>query len=164
MNNAHPYRTQPALYPTDYRVLIYALVAALVAALGFAAVALSLALARIPSEPPPPLPNVLTARATEAPTCPTVVAPAVVAPAVVASPVVAPSLVKVRVSSEPDDATVMEDGVPLCSSTPCEILYKGADAEPGREHVLTFVRSGFRPETRVIKPADAPLAVKLTRD
>ena len=47
---------------------VVALVAALTAALAFAAIALSLVLARMPSEPPPPLPNVLTARAMAAPT------------------------------------------------------------------------------------------------
>ena len=37
---------------------------------------------------------------------------------------------KVRVNSDPDGASVKEDGVELCSSTPCDILYKGSDADP----------------------------------
>jgi len=153
--NAHPYRTQPALTLTDHRVLLYALVAAVTAALVFAGIALSLALARLPSAPPPPLPNLLPVRAMEPPTCPTVVA----APVTPASP----RLVKVRLNSEPDGASVREDGVELCGSTPCDILYKGSDAEPTRGHVLTIARSGFRPETMTVTPPDSPILVKLTR-
>jgi len=75
----------------------------------------------------------------------------------------APSLAKVRVSSEPDNAHVSEDGVELCSSTPCDILYKGSDAEPTSEHTLTFALRGYRSETRTLRAAESPLRVKLTR-
>jgi hypothetical protein len=75
----------------------------------------------------------------------------------------APSLAKVRVNSEPDSAHVSEDGVELCSSTPCDILYKGADAEPMRKHTLTFARRGYRSETRTLRAAESPLSVKLSR-
>jgi hypothetical protein len=152
--NAHPYRTQPALSPADHRVLLYALVAALTAALVFAAIALSLALARIPSAPPPPLPNLLPVRAMEPPTCPRVAA----APL----PPAAPRLARVRLNTEPDGASVREDGVELCGSTPCDILYKGTDAEPTREHILTITRSGFRAQTMTITPPDSPIRVRLT--
>jgi len=153
--NAHPYRTQPVLSVTDHRVLLYALVAAMTAALLFAGIALSLALSRMPETPPPPLPNVLPVRAMEPPACPTVVA----------APVAPPSatLVKVRLNSEPGGASVREDGVELCGSTPCDILYKGADAEPTRAHVLTIARRGFRTETLALRPPDSPILVTLTR-
>jgi len=151
--HAHPYRTPAVMSSTDHRVLLVALVAALTAALAFAAIALSLVLARLPSEPPPPLPNVLTARAIAAPTCPTVAAAAVTP--------LAPALAKVRLNSVPDSASVREDGVELCSSTPCDILYKGTDAEPTRAHVLTIARSGFRPETITVRPPDSPVRVTL---
>jgi len=75
----------------------------------------------------------------------------------------APSLVKVRINTDPDGATVKEDGVELCGSTPCDLLYKGADADPGREHKLTLTRQGYRPEARTLKIGDGPIAVKLTR-
>jgi hypothetical protein len=88
-------------------------------------------------------------------------------PAVTASPApdtpTAPSLAKLRVNSEPDSAHVSEEGVELCSSTPCDILYKGADAEPTRLHTLTFARRGYRSETRTLRAAESPLSVKLTR-
>jgi serine/threonine-protein kinase len=82
-------------------------------------------------------------------------------PAEIAPPPVA--IVKVRVNSDPDGASVKEDGVELCGSTPCDILYKGSDADPLREHKLTVARPGYRPETRTVKVGDSPVAVKLAR-
>jgi hypothetical protein len=74
-----------------------------------------------------------------------------------------PALVKVRITSMPDGASVKEDGVELCSSTPCDILYRGADADPTREHRLTVLRTGYRPETKSVKVTDNSLIlVKLT--
>ncbi|HLK35562.1 MAG TPA: serine/threonine-protein kinase, partial [Polyangiaceae bacterium] len=88
------------------------------------------------------------------------------APAAVTTPAprpVAPVLVSLRIVTEPDGATVKEDGVEVCTSTPCDILYKGPDADPTRVHKLTFSRSGYRPESKDVKVGDAPLAVKLTK-
>jgi serine/threonine-protein kinase len=73
-----------------------------------------------------------------------------------------PSPVKVRINTDPDGASVREDGVELCSSTPCDILYKGADADPTREHKLTFTRNGYRLEIKSVKVGDSPVTVKLT--
>ena len=85
-------------------------------------------------------------------------------PAATASPPAgtpaAPSLAKVRLNTEPDTARVSEDGVDLCE-TPCEVTYKGADAEPSRVHLLTFARRGYRSETRTLRIADSPVMVKL---
>ncbi len=72
-----------------------------------------------------------------------------------------PALVKVRINTEPDGASVKEDGVELCSSTPCDILYKGADADSAKEHRLTFVRAGYRSDTRSVRVGDSPVIVKL---
>jgi serine/threonine-protein kinase len=73
----------------------------------------------------------------------------------------AAALVKVRVNTEPDGASVKEDGVELCSSTPCDILYKGTDADAAREHRLTFLHAGYRSETRNVRVGDSPVNVKL---
>jgi hypothetical protein len=70
-------------------------------------------------------------------------------------------LAKVRLNTEPDGVTVNEDGVEVCSSTPCDIIYKGADADPATQHHLTFARSGYRSEARAVRVADSPVAVKL---
>lgn len=75
----------------------------------------------------------------------------------------APAMVKVRINTDPDGAGVKEDGVELCSSTPCDILYKGPDADPSREHKLTLSRPGFRSEARSVKAADSPVMVKLAK-
>jgi serine/threonine-protein kinase len=72
-----------------------------------------------------------------------------------------PALVKVRINTEPDGASVKEDGVELCSSTPCDILYKGPDADAAKEHRLTFARAGYRPDTRSVRVGDSPVIVKL---
>jgi serine/threonine protein kinase len=90
--------------------------------------------------------------------------PATETAAIVAPPPVATqsSLVKVRINSDPDGASVKEDGVELCSSTPCDILYKGADADPTKEHKLTLARNGYRNETKAVKVGDSPVTVKLT--
>jgi serine/threonine-protein kinase len=90
-----------------------------------------------------------------------IAAPSVPAPAEPAPPPVA--IVKVRVNSDPDGASVKEDGVELCGSTPCDILYKGSDADPLREHKLTISHPGFRSETRTVKVGDSPVAFKLAR-
>ena len=85
-----------------------------------------------------------------------VVAPADSAPKAVA-------IAKVRINTDPDGASVKEDGVELCGSTPCDILYKGADADPARDHKLTLTRQGFKIETRTLKIGDSPLTVKLVK-
>jgi serine/threonine-protein kinase len=99
-----------------------------------------------PVPPPPPKPTVTTPPAQT-------VAPAAVAP----------SFVKVRVNTDPDSASVKENGIEQCSSTPCEILYKGPDADPTADHKLLISKTGYKVETRTIKIGDSPLTVKLTR-
>ncbi|MBV9949364.1 MAG: protein kinase [Myxococcales bacterium] len=86
-----------------------------------------------------------------------VLAPTVTTPA----PEAPPPAAKLRVSTDPDGATVREDGALVCTSTPCDILYRGTDADPDREHKLTLARPGFRSETRSAKVGDSPLSVKL---
>jgi serine/threonine-protein kinase len=73
------------------------------------------------------------------------------------------ALVKVRVNTDPDGASVKEDGVELCSSTPCDILYKGPDADPSREHKLTVARQGYKSETKSVRVAESPVTVKLSK-
>jgi len=133
------------------------LVAAVVGALAIAGIIGYVALR--PSHPTPATPATATAAATTTPTTPgTATAPAT-ATATAASP--SSTLVKMRVVTEPDGASVKEDGVEMCSSTPCDILYRGADADPAKEHKLTFVRSGYRTETKTVKVGDSPVTVKL---
>ena len=71
-------------------------------------------------------------------------------------------IVKVRISTDPDGATVKENGVPICSSTPCDVLY--ADADPNRVHTITVNLAGYRSETKGIRVGDSPIIVRLTSE
>ena len=100
-------------------------------------------------------PAMVTTQAATSPTSPTS------SPAAKAPP--AELLVKVRINTEPDGASVKEDGVEVCSSTPCDILYKGADADGARDHKLTIGRAGFKQDVRTIKVGESPVFVKLAK-
>jgi serine/threonine-protein kinase len=144
------------------------LVAAVVGALAIAGIIGYVALR--PSHPAAAAPGAPTTTATAATTATTATATASAqatapandtapAPPTAASP--SSTLVKVRINTDPDGASIKEDGVELCSSTPCDILYRGTDADPSREHKLTFVRYGYRSETKTVKVGDTPVSVKL---
>jgi serine/threonine-protein kinase len=105
----------------------------------------SATMASDPATPPTPAP---TAAAPD--TTPTAAAPA------------APIMVKLRINTDPDGASVREDGVENCSSTPCDIVYKGPDADPAKDHHLLITRNGYRNESRTVKIGDSPVTVKLT--
>jgi eukaryotic-like serine/threonine-protein kinase len=79
-----------------------------------------------------------------------------------APPPVALSIVKLRINSDPDGASVREDGVEVCSSTPCDVPYRGSDADPTREHHLSITRNGYKSESRNVRVGDSPVTVKLT--
>jgi serine/threonine protein kinase len=134
------------------------LVAAVVGALALAGIVGFVALR--PNKPAvagnTPTPTATAADTTVAPP----VAPTDTASA--APPTAAATLVKVRVNSDPDGASVKEDGVELCSSTPCDLLYKGPDADPAKDHKLTLTRNGYKVETKVVRVGDSPVNVKLT--
>jgi serine/threonine-protein kinase len=72
------------------------------------------------------------------------------------------SIVKVRISTDPDGATIKENGVSICSGTPCDVLY--ADADPSRVHQITVTLAGYRSETKDIRVGDSPIIVRLTAD
>ncbi|HEY3822518.1 MAG TPA: protein kinase [Polyangiaceae bacterium] len=133
------------------------LVAAVVGALAIAGIIGFVAL-----RPNKPQASVTPSGTTASPTAatpPTIAETATAAPPATGTP---PSLVKVRVNTDPDGASVKEDGVELCSSTPCDILYKGADADPTREHKLSFTKYAYRVENKSVKVGDSPVNVKLT--
>jgi serine/threonine protein kinase len=132
------------------------LVAAVVGALAIAGIIGYVALR--PTKPAGPIASVPPTTTTTAPTEMTAPTANTLAPPTATQA----AFVKVRVNSDPDGASVKEDGVELCGTTPCEILYKGADADPSREHKLSLARNGYRVETRSVKVGDSPVMVKLT--
>jgi serine/threonine-protein kinase len=132
------------------------LFAAVVGALAVAGAAAFVALRPAPAQSPPQGPSALAAPSAAALPNSALAGQATAQPAAV-------SMVKVRVNSEPDGASVKEDGVELCSSTPCDILYKGADADPARDHKLTLARQGYKSDTRNVRVGDSPVMVKLAK-
>ncbi len=134
------------------------LVAAVVGALALVGIAGYVALR--PTKPAVAGPTPSSTTADTPPTASTVAADTAVAP--VPSAPAAPTMVKIRVNSDPDGASVREDGVEVCSSTPCDIVYKGPDADPAKDHHLTITRNNYKQESRTVKLGDSPVTVKLT--
>ncbi len=95
------------------------------------------------------------------PPSPAAIVADVPAAALATAPPAPSGFAKVRLNTEPDGVSVREDDVEVCSSTPCDIVYKGADADQGIQHHLTFARSGYRSVTRTVRVADSPVSVTL---
>jgi serine/threonine-protein kinase len=89
------------------------------------------------------------------------VAPPTPSPSVEAPPV--PSAI-LRVVTDPPGARVKEDNLVVCPSTPCDIVYKGAQADPTIEHLLTIQKADYDTAKKLAKVSASPLTVKLTKD
>jgi serine/threonine protein kinase len=146
---------QPAAGRGSKAMLVVAVAGAfaMAASIGYIAV-------RPASSAPPAAQIAPSARVAAPPTVAPATAPTRTAPGVERTSV-APQR-KVRVNTDPDGANVKENGVELCSATPCDIVYEGDDAYPVREHKLTFARPGYRVEMRGVKADDSGVNVKLT--
>ncbi len=68
---------------------------------------------------------------------------------------------RLAITTDPPGASVREDGRELCASTPCEIVFP-ADTAGATTHKLVVARSGYKPETRIVKTTDPPTHVKLS--
>jgi serine/threonine-protein kinase len=84
------------------------------------------------------------------------------APAPPSPPPPAPTAT-LHVESDPAGAKVKEEGDTMCEQTPCDIVYRGAVADPGYEHLLVFLKSGYRLERKIVKGTATPVSVKLTK-
>jgi serine/threonine-protein kinase len=71
-----------------------------------------------------------------------------------------PKHATVKITTEPPGASVREDNKELCAPTPCEVVFKGDAAD--RSHHLVITRAGLRTETRVVKPGESVVSVKLS--
>ena len=125
------------------------------AIIGVAALAIG-AFAMRSKPAPAPVPSVTVATAKPTATVSATATATATAPA-------APQFVKLRINTDPQDASVKEDGIEVCSSTPCEITYKGVDGDPNKDHKLMFSKAGYRVENRTVKLGDSPVNVKLTK-
>ncbi len=134
------------------------LVAAVVSALAIAGVVGYVA--RRPSKPVTGAGTGTTAGDPATPPPATAAAPDTAPPATASTPS-APTMVKLRINSDPDGASVREDGVEVCSSTPCDIVYKGPDADAAKDHRLIITRNGYLNQSRTVRIGDSPVTVKL---
>jgi serine/threonine-protein kinase len=91
---------------------------------------------------------------------PTATAPATGTAASPSPPPALPKTVGVRISSDPSGALVKEDGKEVCPSTPCDHDF---DADPAKEHRLSFTKPGYRAEVRTVRIGDTPVSVRLAK-
>lgn len=99
----------------------------------------------------PPLPSAPTASA------------AVVQPPPAPTPSAAKATSLLHVDTDPPGAKVKEEGDVLCESTPCDIVFTGAQADPTFEHLLTFWKADYKLERKLVKVSASPLNVKMSR-
>jgi serine/threonine-protein kinase len=74
-------------------------------------------------------------------------------PAAEAAKTVAAQKIVVRVESDPSGATVRRDnrdGEELCRDTPCDLIFKGSDATPGKDIKIHVTKKGFSGESKTI--------------
>jgi serine/threonine-protein kinase len=103
-------------------------------------------------EAPPPAPAVATSP----------IAPPV-APPPASTPAAPKATATLHVETDPPGAKVKEEGETLCEATPCDIVYTGDQADPTVEHLLSFLKSDYKLERKIVKISASPLSVKLTR-
>lgn len=99
----------------------------------------------------------VTTTATAAPLAPVTSAPSS-APATLI-----PATRTIAITTEPPGATVREDGVELCTQTPCEVTLRGPAADTAKVHKLLVTKAGYRVEARSVRAGDAPVVIKMTR-
>jgi hypothetical protein len=100
-----------------------------------------------PATPPPVSPTPTPATPVAAP--PTAVA---------APPAPTATTLSVHFVSEPPGATVKENGVDLCTGTPCDHAFS---ADLTLEHKIVIAHAGYRPEPRVVHAGDSMVQVTL---
>jgi serine/threonine-protein kinase len=106
------------------------------------------------TEPPPaPASNVVPSV--------TVSAPPSVSATTSAAPI--PTLT-LHVVTDPPGARVKEDDVQVCDETPCDIVYKGAEADASIEHLLVIVKPDYKVERKLVRVTSEPFVLKLTKN
>ena len=60
------------------------------------------------------------------------------------------------VDTDPDGATVSENGTKLCSPTPCDVTFKDTD-----EHKLQLDKKGFKTTNATVGASDTKVSPKL---
>jgi serine/threonine-protein kinase len=86
-------------------------------------------------------------------------APPSTATATATATAAAPVIRQVRVESDPPGASVSEGDTQLCTSTPCEVTWKGDAASA--EHKLQVTTKGYKPVKLAVASGDEKAAAKL---
>jgi serine/threonine-protein kinase len=144
--------TSALLLPPPKRTPVVVVVAVAVAALLGAGLTALLVTREGPAPP-------IDSRTAAAPVLPARQPPAP-ASAVAAPPTARATL---HVETEPPGAKVKEEGDLVCDATPCDIVYTGEQADPTYEHLLTFLKSDYKLERKLVKLSASPFTVRLTR-
>jgi hypothetical protein len=85
-----------------------------------------------------------------------------VAPAVNASPSATWERIGVlHLETTPSGAMVEWAGKKVCHATPCDITFRGDEADPEKEHRLMISRDGYQPEVKAVKVSDRSVSVTL---
>jgi serine/threonine-protein kinase len=66
-----------------------------------------------------------------------------------------------RVETEPPGAKVKEDDAEVCAATPCDIEYKGDQADAGIEHLLVIQKPHYKVEKKLVHAGGGPVVIKL---
>ena len=86
------------------------------------------------------------------------------APPTVSTPPAPTPTLTLHVMTEPAGARVKEDGNVVCDATPCDIVYKGNDADAAIEHLLVFLKPDYKVERKIVKVTGEPFVVKMVKD
>jgi hypothetical protein len=62
----------------------------------------------------------------------------------------------VRIDSDPEGATVSEEGAKLCSPTPCNVMFRDGD-----KHKIQLDKAGFKAADPVLASSDTKVVIKL---
>lgn len=68
-----------------------------------------------------------------------------------------------HIDTDPAGVKVKEEGDTMCEATPCDIVYTGEQADPTYEHLLSFLKSDYKLERKIVKVSASPLTVRMTK-
>ena len=111
-------------------------------------------------KPPPPVDAHPTATAPQPPPPITEAPVALTSATASATPVAMPVIRQVRIDSDPQGASVSENGTELCTATPCELTWK--DDAARADHKLALTKKGWKTTKITIGTSDEK--VKATLD
>ena len=71
--------------------------------------------------------------------------------------------VKMRINTDPDGASVKEDGYEVCTRPRARSRTRGPTATRQGPQAYLISKTGYKVENKTVKIGDSPVSVKLTR-